>query len=319
MTPWLVLLLKSKVYFMKKILITGVAGFIGSHVANRFLHEGYSVVGVDDLSSGKLENVPKGLEFIQGDLALSSTIKRLPKDCNKILHLAGQSSGEVSFDDPVADLEKNTVSTLNLIIYGIEYKIERLVYASSMSVYGAVPNKLISEGFDCKPLSCYGVGKLTSEGYLRIYQKKLPSVCLRMFNVYGPGQPEHFLIPTIINQVLQHREITLLDLNPKRDYIFIDDVVEAWFRASTYSLALGQTLNLGTGVKTTVGQLLDRVCEIVPGSNYFIQGSTPGDQSGIFADVTMLKKCLGIKSFTPLDIGLKNFADWARKSKFIYN
>lgn len=324
MTPWLVLLLKSKVYFMKKILITGVAGFIGSHVANRFLQEGYSVVGVDDLSSGKLENVPKGLEFIQGDLALSSTIKRLPKDCNKILHLAGQSSGEVSFDDPVADLEKNTVSTLNLILYGIEYKIERLVYASSMSVYGAVPNKLISESFDCKPLSCYGVGKLTSEGYLRIYQKKLPSVCLRMFNVYGPGQDltnlRQGMVSIYLAQALVNGKIEVKgSIDRFRDLIYIDDVVEAWFRASTYSLALGQTLNLGTGVKTTVGQLLDRVCEIVPGSNYFIQGSTPGDQSGIFADVTMLKKCLGIKSFTPLDIGLKNFADWARKSKFIYN
>lgn len=309
---------------MKKILITGVAGFIGSHVANRFLHEGYSVVGVDDLSSGKLENVPKGLEFIQGDLALSSTIKRLPKDCNKILHLAGQSSGEVSFDDPVADLEKNTVSTLNLILYGIEYKIERLVYASSMSAYGAVPNKPISESFVCKPLSCYGVGKLTSEGYLRIYQKKLPSVCLRMFNVYGPGQDlinlRQGMVSIYLAQALVNGKIEVKGSTDRfRDLIYIDDVVETWFRASTYPSVLGQTLNLGTGVKTTVSQLLDRICEIAPGSSYFTQGSTPGDQSGIFADVTRLKKYLGIKSFIPLDIGLKNFADYARKSKFTFN
>ena len=173
---------------MKKILITGVAGFIGSHLAGRFLREGYDVVGVDDLSNGRLENVPKGLEFIKGNLALAPTINKLPKDCCKILHLAGQSSGEISFDDPVADLEKNTVSTLNLILYGIENKIERLVYASSMSIYGDVPNEPVSEIFKCRPLSCYGIGKFTSEEYLRVYQEKLPSVSLRMFNVYGPGQ-----------------------------------------------------------------------------------------------------------------------------------
>lgn len=306
---------------MKKILITGVAGFIGSHIANRFLHEGYSVVGVDDLSSGKLENVPKGLEFIQGDLALSSTIKKLPKDCNKILHLAGQSSGEISFDDPVADLEKNTVSTLNLILYGIDYKVERLVYASSMSTYGSVPNQPINESFDCMPLSCYGIGKLTSEEYLRVYQKKLPSVSLRMFNVYGPGQDlsnlRQGMVSIYLAQALVNGKIEVKgSVDRFRDLIYIDDVVEAWFRASNYSSPLGLKLNIGTGVKTTVSELLDRICEIVPGCSYFVQGSTPGDQSGIYADVTNLKKCLDLESFVSLDIGLKRFADWARESKF---
>ena len=99
-------------------------------------------------------------------------------------------------------------------------------------------------------------------------------------------------------------------------YSVIDDVVEAWFRASTYSSALGQTLNLGTGIKTKVGGLLEMVCELVPGSSYFVQGTTPGDQSGIFADVTKLSSCLGMKSFVPVDIGLRKFVEWARKSKF---
>jgi UDP-glucose 4-epimerase len=309
---------------MKKILITGVAGFIGSHVASRFLKEGYHIVGVDDLSSGRLENIPKGLEFIKGNLALTSTIKKLPKDCSKILHLAGQSSGEISFDDPVADLEKNTVSTLNLILYGIENKIERLVYASSMSAYGDVPNEPVSESFKCRPLSCYGVGKFTSEEYLRIYQEKVPSVSLRMFNVYGPGQDlsnlRQGMVSIYLAQALANGKIEVKGSKSRfRDLIYIDDVVEAWFRASTYSSALGQTLNLGTGEKITVGELLNKVCEIVPGSSYFIQGSTLGDQSGIFADVTKLKKYLGLESFVPVDVGLKNFADWAHKSKFTFN
>src|SRR6267154_255326 len=130
---------------MEKILITGVAGFIGSHVANRFLREGYRVVGVDDLSTGKIANVPSGCDFIEGDLASRTTIENIPADCTRILHLAGQSSGEISFDDPVADLQKNTVSTLNLIHYAVENRTQRMVYASSMSVYGVVEDEPIRE------------------------------------------------------------------------------------------------------------------------------------------------------------------------------
>lgn len=305
---------------MEKILVTGVAGFIGSYVASRLLQEGYSVVGVDDLSSGRLENIPAGLEFVQGDLALASTFARVPRDCRKVLHMAGQSSGEISFDDPVADLEKNTVSTLNLIRYGIDNRVERMVYASSMSVYGTVENEPISESHACRPLSCYGVGKRAAEAYLRVYQGKLPFVSLRMFNVYGPGQDMRNLrqgmVSIYLAQALANGRIEVKGSTERfRDLIYIDDVVEAWFRAATYPSALGQTLNVGTGVMTTVATLLDRVCELVPASSYFVQGATPGDQSGIFADISALKNCLGINRFTSLDAGLQKFVDWARKSK----
>lgn len=305
---------------MEKVLVTGVAGFIGSYVASRFLQEGYAVIGVDDLSSGRMENVPAGVEFIQGDLARASTIALIPRDCRRVLHLAGQSSGEISFDDPVADLEKNTVSTLNLIRFGIENRIERMVYASSMSVYGTVGSAPINESHACKPLSCYGVGKHASEGYLRVYLNKLPSVALRMFNVYGPGQDmsnlRQGMVSIYLAQALANGRIEVKGSTDRfRDFIFIDDVVEAWFRAATYSSALAQTLNVGTGVRTTVGTLLGHVCELVPGSSYFVQGATPGDQSGIFADCAALNKCLGLTSFVSLDEGLKKFVAWARNSQ----
>lgn len=305
---------------MDKVLITGVAGFIGSHVANRFLTAGYKVVGVDDLSSGKIANVPTGVEFVQGDLALPATIARIPRDCRKILHLAGQSSGEISFDDPVADLEKNTVSTLNLIRYGIENCVERIVYASSMSVYGAVEDAPVSESHHCQPLSCYGVGKHAAEGYLRVYLNKLPFVALRMFNVYGPGQDMNNLrqgmVSIYLAQALANGQIEVKGSPERfRDFVYIDDVVETWFRAATYSSALGKTLNVGTGVKSTVGELLERVCTLIPDSSYYMQGATPGDQSGIYADVTQLKKYLDLDNFTQLDVGLRAFLDWARNTE----
>jgi UDP-glucose 4-epimerase len=305
---------------MNKVLVTGVAGFIGSNIASRFLAEGYSVVGVDDLSSGRIENVPAGLDFIEGDLAKKSTITRIPRDCSKILHLAGQSSGEISFDDPVVDLEKNTISTLNLIRFGIENKIERIVYASSMSVYGSVESKPIVESHLCRPLSCYGVGKQASEAYLYVYKDRLPFVSMRMFNVYGPGQDmsnlRQGMVSIFLAQALAKREIEVKGSTERfRDLIYIDDVVEAWFRAAIYPSALGQVFNVGTGVKTTVASLLDQLCELIPGSSYYVDGTTLGDQSGIFADVTSIKNCLNLKNFTPLDTGLRLFVDWAIKSK----
>ena len=172
---------------MKKILVTGVAGFIGSSVANRLINLGYNVVGVDDLSMGKIDNIPNGTAFIKFDLADASNIKQIPKDIDIILYIAGQSSGEISFENPVSDLHKNTISLLNLIDFSIKNSVEKLVYASSMSVYGDVPDQPINENFIPKPISCYGVGKLASERYLEIFSNKLNSICLRMFNVYGPG------------------------------------------------------------------------------------------------------------------------------------
>lgn len=307
---------------MESILVTGVAGFIGSHVASRFLREGYSVVGVDDLSGGRIESVPAGVEFIEGDLAKKSTLSRIPKGCRKILHLAGQSSGEISFDDPVADLEKNTVSTLNLICYGIENAVERFIYASSMSVYGAVDDAPVAETRVCGPLSCYGVGKNASEGYLRVYQSKLPFVILRMFNVYGPGQDMRNLrqgmVSIFLAQALATGKIEVKgSVDRFRDIIFIDDVVEAWYRAATRVQAIGQTFNVATGVKTTVGSLLEKICALVPGVSFYVQGATSGDQSGVFADISRLREALDLRSFTSLDAGLLTFVEWAKSADFI--
>ncbi len=303
---------------MEKILITGVAGFIGSHVSRRFLQEGYDVVGVDDLSNGCLENIPEAVTFLQGDLALPETIKKIPDDCKKILHLAGQSSGEISFDDPVLDLEKNTISTINLIQYGIENSAERIIYASSMSVYGDVEDKPIAESEVCGPLSCYGVGKLAAEGYLKVYQQKLPYVTLRMYNVYGSGQDmanlKQGMVSIFLAQALQHGNILVKGgVERFRDLIYIDDVVESWFRAATYSTALCETLNVGTGIKSTVGELLNKICSQVKGSDYYVEGNTLGDQSGIYADTTKLNEILSMNQFISVDDGLAMFINWANR------
>ena len=301
----------------KTVVVTGVAGFIGSRVAARMAAEGFTVVGVDDLSSGKQSNVPSSIDFIQGNLADNHTISKLPKVADLVLHLAGQSSGEMSFDDPVADLEKNTVSTLNLIKYGFRANVSRLVYASSMSVYGNVPDAPIGEDEHVAPLSCYGVGKLAAENYLNVFHKQLSSVSLRMFNVYGPGQDmtnlRQGMVSIYLAQALTSKNIVVKgSLERFRDFIYIDDVVEAWFRATTLVGVSGGTINIGTGVRTTVAQVLEVVKANVVGTTVEVTDPTPGDQNGIFADTTRMRALLGMSDFVQLADGVKRFSDFVK-------
>ena len=304
-------------YVGKTVVVTGVAGFIGSRVAARMVAEGFLVIGVDDLSSGKQSNVPSSIDFIQGNLADTQTISKLPKSAEFVLHLAGQSSGEMSFDDPVADLGKNTISTLHLIKYGIGANISKLVYASSMSVYGNVPDAPIGEDEHVAPLSCYGVGKLAAENYLNVFRKQLSSVSLRMFNVYGPGQDmtnlRQGMVSIYLAQALTSKNIVVKgSLERFRDFIYIDDVVESWFRATTLVGVLGGTVNIGTGVRTTVAQVLDAVKSHVPGTTVEVADPTPGDQNGIFADTTRMRALLGMSEFVELADGVKRFSDFVK-------
>ena len=302
-----------------KILVTGVAGFIGSFIAKQLQKEGHEIIGIDDLSMGKIKNVPDGINFLKIDLSDPSSIKMIPSGCEKILHLAGQSSGEISFDNPIEDLKKNTVSTLNLIQYGIKNKSERILYASSMSVYGNVPDVKINEEHICSPLSCYGVGKLAAEQYLKIYSDKLPFVIFRMFNVYGPGQDldnlRQGMVSIYLAQALLKSKIEVKgNLNRFRDFIFIEDVSNAWLKASFSTEAINQTFNLGTGDRTTVADLLEKISNCIPGKTFFVNGSTPGDQNGIYADNGKLKRILNISEFTKLDKGLNEFTKWSKEN-----
>jgi UDP-glucose 4-epimerase len=188
-------------------------------------------------------------------------------------------------------------------------------------VYGAVDDAPVAETRVCRPLSCYGVGKYASEGYLRVYQSKLPLVILRMFNVYGPGQDMRNLrqgmVSIFLAQALATGKIEVKgSVDRFRDMIYIDDVVEAWYRAATRVQAMGRTFNVATGVKTTVGSLLEKICAIVPGASFYVQGTTPGDQSGVFADVSGLGDALDLRSFTSLDVGLLKFVEWAKYADF---
>ena len=171
-------------------LVTGVAGFIGMSLAKRLLSMGNQVVGIDNLSTGYSDNIPKEVLFFKGGCQDASLYNEIPQVAYEaIFHIAGQSSGEISFDDPVYDLRTNTESTLHLLKFALKINCHRFIYASSMSVYGDFLSGPVTERDAINPKSFYAVGKFASEQYLKLYEQYgIKSTSLRFFNVYGPGQ-----------------------------------------------------------------------------------------------------------------------------------
>lgn len=304
---------------MKKIiLVTGVAGFIGARVAAKFQNEKFKVFGVDDLSTGNKKNIPKGIEFIKADISKKNIIDILPNRCDQILHLAGQSSGEISYENPTEDLKKNTISTLNLIEYGIKKKVKLFLYASSMSVYGEIKKRKVSENDICDPLSCYGVSKLTSEKYLKLFSDKLPFLSLRMFNVYGPGQDMNNLkqgmVSIFLSQAINNGTITVKgSLKRQRDFIFIDDVVNLWFELSKQKKILNRCINISTGKSVSVNYLTKLIIKKIKGTKLKVITGTKGDQFYVSSNNNLLKKTLNKKLFINLNDGLDIFLNSLKK------
>ena len=232
-----------------------------------------------------------------------------------IIHFAGQSSGEISFDDPVQDLSDNCVSTLNLLQFAREVLCERFILASSMSVYGDVQADLVSETHTTNPISMYAVGKLASEHYLRIYQRYgIKSVSLRLFNVYGPGQNmsklRQGMVSIYLAQARREGNIVVKGSADRfRDFVYIDDVTEVVDKFIDHGLAGFEIYNVCTGVKTKVSELLGCISQALgPNSTSirYIDG-TPGDQFGIVGDNSKLINALGKTEFFDIETGIDKF------------
>jgi len=248
---------------MKNYLVTGGAGFIGSHLTRRLLKEGNSVTTIDNLTTGFKKNIPKGVNFIKGDCGTPKVYKKLKKiKFDAIFHIAGQSSGEISFDNPVYDIRTNTISTILLLKYALKINCKRFIFASTMSVYGVKSNKPTKEYEETLPESFYGISKLASENYLRIFEKYgIKYTSLRLFNVYGPGQNmsnlRQGMISIFMSQMINQGKIRVKGSSLRyRDFIYIDDVIEYCLRCLSNNKSIGKTINIGTGKKTFVHQLI---------------------------------------------------------------
>tara|TARA_B100000212_G_scaffold269132_1_gene208513 strand:+ start:181 stop:1122 length:942 start_codon:yes stop_codon:yes gene_type:complete len=297
-------------------LVTGGGGFIGSAVVSRLIHNKSKVTIIDNLSTGSLFNISKQATFIEGDASDELTINRLKhQQFDAIIHLAGQSSGEVSFDDPVYDLNCNATSTLRLLDYAVKTNCKRFIYASSMSIYGENPNQeKYNELAEVNPKSFYAVGKLTSEKYMKIYHEQygINFTALRYFNVYGPGQNLQNLRQGMVSIYLKQFIDDLYDvvevkgsINRFRDLIYIDDVVNITLESIHNQDFYNDIINVATGTKTTIDIILKMIKKILKSNKEIvILEGTPGDQFGIYADVTRLKKVYP-KSLVSFEKGLK--------------
>ena len=308
---------------MGNFLVTGGAGFIGSCIARRLINENNNVWVIDNLSTGFKENVPPEATFIYGNCQDPTILADLEKiKFDAIIHMAAQSSGEISFEDPVYDLQANVESTLRLCDFALNNRCRRFIYASSMSIYGTVTELPVKEDSRCEPLSFYGVGKLASERYLKIYETKgLEPVILRFFNVYGPGQNmsnlKQGMVSIYLAQLLDSDKIVVKgSLDRFRDLIYVEDVVDAVMLSLKSAKAAGKIFNVGTGKRTTVKELLKKLMDLSGIHKPIVEaGPTPGDQFGIYADVSRIRNELGFSPKYTLDEGLKLMIDWAKTSK----
>ena len=299
-------------------LVTGSAGFIGSHVSKKLIGLGYNVWTIDDFSTGNKKNLPKKIKLINGKCENQNVLKKIKKiKFSAVIHIAGQSSGEISFNNPINDLKKNTQSVLNLLNFLIENKCNRFIYASSMSVYGSTLDKPIKENNSCNPLSFYGISKLASENYIKLFSNYgINWTVLRLFNVYGPNQNltnmKQGMVSIYLSQLINNSVIQVKgSINRYRDFIYIDDVTEIFIKSINQKKSFNKIINVGTGKKTTVKELLQKINKNTQ-KKYIIKitENTPGDQKGIFANNSNLKKIFNKKKFISVDQGLLNMIHW---------
>ena len=300
-------------------LVTGAAGFIGAAIAGRLIKEGHACTTIDNLFTGSREHVPEGCEFIEGDVSDPALIASLAgRRFDAILHIAGQSSGEVSFDDPVYDLHTNTQSTILLLKLAREIGCRRFLYASSMSVYGDHDPPKCGENTAAVPKSFYAVGKLASENYMRIYSGYgIACTALRFFNVYGIGQNlsnlRQGMASIFLAMAIKDRHITVKGSKDRfRDFVYVDDVADAVIRClereegyACYNVCTGIATRVETVVETIRGNLPYEV-------TVEYSGATPGDQFGIYGDYGKLKNELGWEPKTDFASGMEKMVRWAR-------
>jgi UDP-glucose 4-epimerase len=258
----------SRLEYSVKILVTGGAGFIGSHIVDAYVGLGHEVTIVDDLSTGNADNLNPKAKFVELDIREPEIEKLLCDGCFDIVnHHAAQINVRKSLEDPVFDAQVNVIGSLNVISLSARHGVKRIIFASSGgAIYGEPEIFPIREDSPMLPLSPYGVAKMTTEYYLRVFKSlyKLDHVIFRYSNVYGPRQiskSEAGVISIFINQVLKGEKCFVNgDGNQVRDYVFVADVVAANVRALA---APSDFYNIGTGQATSVNGLIDILAGVI--------------------------------------------------------
>ena len=301
----------------RSVLVTGGAGFIGSHLVDALLARGYSVRVLDNLSMGKLTNLPLDnpqLQFIEGDVADAAVVAQAVAGCEAVAHLAAVASVQASVDDPVATHQSNFVGTLNVCEAMRLHGVKRVLFASSAAVYGNNgEGQAIDEATAKAPLTPYAADKLASEHYLDFYRRQhgLEPAIFRFFNIFGPRQdpssPYSGVISIFTQRVQQGLPISVFgDGEQTRDFFYVEDLVVLLTQALTASQAVEGAVNVGWNQAVSLNQLLTQIgglCGGLPDVQY--QASRAGDIRHSRADNRRLQAQYQLPAATPIGEGLR--------------
>jgi nucleoside-diphosphate-sugar epimerase len=311
---------------MNKYLVTGGAGFIGSHIAEELVNKGFFVRVVDNFLTGKEENIATfldGIELVRGDIRDIELCREVVKDVDYVLHQAALPSIPRSLEDPLLTNSINIEGTLNVLLASRESSVKKVVFASSSSVYGDDEHLPQKEGLEGSPLSPYAVSKKAGEKYCQVFTTiyGLPTVCLRYFNVFGPRQDRSSeyaaVIPIFITCILADvAPVIHGDGEQSRDFTYVANVVEANLKAAHAHDVSGQVLNLGNGVRTSVNDLAKTLMKL---TNKDIEPvheeERPGDVRHSIADISRARALLDYTPRVSLDDGLLRTIEWFRNQQ----
>lgn len=306
---------------MNKILVTGGAGFIGSHLVHGIIKSKNEVVVFDNLSTGRKENLQDCFDkitFVEADIRDFEKLREASQGVTLMYHLAAISSVPLSVDDPKTTADVNVNGTWNILEACRVNQVKRLVFVSSASVYGAATKIPFKESMSLKASSPYAASKLIGEQLCDLYGRLygLETACLRFFSVYGPRQNPHSqyanVIPAFATRLLNGETPTVYgDGKQTRDFIFVEDVVKAFLAAGKGRKVIGEVINFGSGKQVSVNQLL-KMIQLGLNTNITPKFSPKkaGDDPRTCADTTKAKRLLGIKQVTPFQKGLQKTLKW---------
>ena len=309
---------------MDKYLITGGAGFIGSHLTEELVRRGESVRIVDNLSTGKRENIDPVLDnihFIEGDIRDLEICRKAVEGVSFVLHQAALSSVPLSVENPLLSDAVNIRGTLNLLSVSRDAGVEGFVLASSASVYGDEALLPINEEMEPRPLSPYALTKFVGEKYCLLFNRfyGLPTVSLRYFNIFGPRQDptSHYasVIPSFIKAALGSRPPAIFgDGEQSRDFTYVSDVIDANLLAVQASDLNGQVFNIGSGSQTTVNMLWAFLAHLTGNDiQPVFDPPRPGDVRHSFADISKAKKMIQYEPKITFEAGLEKTYAWYRE------
>ncbi|NPV84927.1 MAG: NAD-dependent epimerase/dehydratase family protein [Anaerolineae bacterium] len=294
-------------------LITGACGFLGSALANRLVHEGHNVRGLDDLSAGNPKAIAPEVEFIRGDINDRPKLWTLLQGIDCVYHLAARVLVSESVLYPREYNHVNVGGTVTLMEAMRDVGVRRVVFISSGAIYGHQENQPLREDFAPNPQSPYAVSKLSAEYYIRTIGALwgIETVCLRVFNAYGPGQslpPVHApVIPNFLRQSALNGTLVIHgDGNQTRDYVYLDDVVNAMCAAATAPGINNMIINVGSGRETSLRELVRLVNETTNGNPEIVYN--PKHEGGVqrmCSDLTLAKEKLNFQPTISLETGLR--------------